>query len=159
MRINETGTPLVLLSDSDDWTDDEFFGEWNEMILTWMPDSTQLAQLCTGMIETFTFRPLCFNRDFSQERFLLEVRRRNLFGLEHGRRQGWWPGWTNDGPWKPTVALLGDWTGRTMAHVMAATGFFASVGDARRNGWNKPVEAGLFRVGQRWLEIVTERAS
>lgn len=38
-----------------------------------------------------------------------------------------------------------------MAHIMHAAGIFKSVGDARRNGWNKPIPHGFTR------EIVTKR--
>ena len=41
-----------------------------------------------------------------------------------------------------------------MAHVMAKAGFFKSVSEAKKNGWNKPLEAGVFKVGkQKKLEI------
>lgn len=39
----------------------------------------------------------------------------------------------------------------TMAHVMHRAGLFASVGEARRNGWSKPITAGDYVVGRkRW---------
>ncbi len=43
----------------------------------------------------------------------------------------------------------------SVAHVMHHAGIFKSVGEARRNGWNKPIEQGFshFRVGKRKLDI------
>lgn len=32
---------------------------------------------------------------------------------------------------------------KTMAHIMAKIGFFKSVGDARKNGWDKPIPPGF----------------
>ena len=34
-----------------------------------------------------------------------------------------------------------------MAHIMHAVGIFPSVGQARKNGWNKPIEDG-------WTDII-----
>jgi hypothetical protein len=41
----------------------------------------------------------------------------------------------------------------SMAHVMFKAGLFKSVSDAKRNGWNKPVEKGKFKVGKKHLTI------
>lgn len=35
-----------------------------------------------------------------------------------------------------------------MAHVMRRAGVFGSVGEARRNGWNRPIAPGLYLVGK-----------
>jgi hypothetical protein len=34
----------------------------------------------------------------------------------------------------------------TMAHIMARAGFFRSVGEARKNGWNKPIPSGFSKL-------------
>jgi hypothetical protein len=41
--------------------------------------------------------------------------------------------------------------GWKLAHVMHAAGLFSSVGEARRNGWDRPIDAGFssFVVGKR----------
>lgn len=39
-----------------------------------------------------------------------------------------------------TIPLTAEY--RTMAHIMAKVGFFKSVSDARRNGWDKPIPKG-----------------
>ena len=38
-----------------------------------------------------------------------------------------------------------------MAHVMHAAGIFPSISAARKNGWNKPIPAGL------WSEFIGKR--
>lgn len=41
-----------------------------------------------------------------------------------------------------------------MAHAMHAAGLFESIGEARRNGWNKPIAAGLYAVGKPRRRVV-----
>lgn len=57
----------------------------------------------------------------------------------------------NDGPF---LDLPAEWS---MAHVMHAAGVFTSVGQARRNGWDRPVPRGFdkFTVGKRRLAVYT----
>lgn len=43
--------------------------------------------------------------------------------------------------------------GATMAHVMHRAGAFPSVSQARKNGWNRPIEPGEWRVGRLVVEI------
>lgn len=74
--------------------------------------------------------------------------------LELGTRWGWWSDWTSEGPLpNPFTVKAADYAGKSMAHVMADAGAFASVAEARRNGWGRPVERGSFRVGKRRPEI------
>ena len=42
-----------------------------------------------------------------------------------------------------------------MAHILHSAGVFASVSEARRNGWDKPIEKGFhsFKVGKNKLLI------
>lgn len=37
---------------------------------------------------------------------------------------------------------------KTMAHVMHAAGLFSSIGEARRNGWDKPTAVGTYFAGK-----------
>lgn len=41
-----------------------------------------------------------------------------------------------------------------MAHVMAKAGIFPSVGQARKNGWDKPLAAGEWTVTKKKIKIV-----
>ena len=80
---------------------------------------------------------------------------RALAGLEYGRRQGWWRAYTEDGPLpNPKQVRAADYEGKTMAHVMADAGFFPSVSQARKNGWDRPVITGQFKVGKNWVKCV-----
>jgi hypothetical protein len=151
MLTTEAGVPQVLTRQGDAWDDDTFQREWAEMVCTWQPTTEQLAQLDDVTIECWALlRPL----DTRDGVFLLDLRRRNLFALEHGARQGWWRGWTNQGPWQPRRVRVQDFAGQTMAHVMAALRLFPSVGQARRAGWDGAVAPGLHRVGKTWVEVV-----
>jgi hypothetical protein len=151
MKTSEIGVPLVLTSASDTWNDAEFHAEWEEMVRTWMPTQEQLATLDDFTVECWA---LLRNLDPREELFLLEAKRRNLFGFEHGVRQGWWRSWTEKGPFQPKKARADDFSNRTMAHVMAELDLFPSVGQARKSGWDVPISLGLHRVGKNWVEIV-----
>ena len=68
--------------------------------------------------------------------------------LEFGIAVGWWAGRTDDGdPIRhPKVIKISELEEHEtlMAHIVAKEGFFKSVNDAKKNGWNKPVETGDF---------------
>ena len=53
----------------------------------------------------------------------------------------------------PIIVAAADHAGRTMAHVMVSVGAFASVGEAKRNGWNKPVAPGDYTVGRKKVRV------
>lgn len=42
-------------------------------------------------------------------------------------------------------------TDTTLAHLMFRGGFFSSISEARRNGWNKPIEHGwnMYKIGKK----------
>lgn len=150
MRSNDIGVPTVLTPEGDGWDDAEFHREWDLMVRTWMPTQEQLAGLDALTVECWaTCRPL----DTREDVFALDLRRRNLFAMEHGVRQGWWRGWTAQGPWRPCVVAAAEFAGRTMAHVMAELKLFPSAGQARKAGWDGDVAPGLHRVGKTWVEI------
>jgi len=46
-----------------------------------------------------------------------------------------------------------DFEGKTMAHIMAHVKFFPSFTQAAKNGWNKPVECGKFKVGKKFVIV------
>ena len=43
-----------------------------------------------------------------------------------------------------------------MAHVMAKAGIFPSVGQARKNGWDKPLVAGEWTVTKKKIRIIVK---
>ena len=78
--------------------------------------------------------------------------------MEYGIAHGWWPEFNDKGPldWPRKVSLTDLPPNAKMAHAMAAAGFCKSVGDGRRNGWNRQVAIGVFIVDkmQHRLEII-----
>ena len=40
-----------------------------------------------------------------------------------------------------------------LAHVMAKAGIFPSVGQARKNGWNKPLQVGTWTVTKKKIKV------
>jgi hypothetical protein len=75
-----------------------------------------------------------------------ELSRNNLAAL--AAQFGWDLDAATGEPLRPAI-VVGDLAGlATMAAVMCAAGAFTSVGEAKRNGWNRPVESGTFFVGK-----------
>ena len=131
----------------DTMDDKEFSRKWDELMRTWMPTIDELCLMTDNNVEAMAFAPSPLH--FEKHEFILALRRRNLVGLEHGHRQGWWQAYTTEGPLPPVRRIASaDFVGKTMAHVMAEVGFFPSVGQARKNGWDRPVETGRFKVGK-----------
>ena len=131
----------------------EFDRQWRELMLTWMPTIDELRELSSNDVESLSIQPLPV--DAGHEAFMLAIKRRALAGLEYGRRQGWWRAYTEEGPLpNPRKVFLVDYADKTMAHVMADLGFFPSVSQARKNGWDRPVTTGLFKVGKNWVKSV-----
>lgn len=131
----------------------EFTQQWIELMSTWIPTIDQLHAMGSNDVEALSMQPLPV--DAGDGEFMIAVRRRALAGLEHGRRQGWWRAYTEDGPLpNPKQVRATDYEGKTMAHVMADVGFFPSVSQARKNGWDRPVEIGRFKVGKNWVKCV-----
>lgn len=101
-------------------------------------------------------------------------------GMEAGVRCGWWPAFNERGPipwpdvfvistreirqnnkkpdwsWETTVVL--EERENTMAHLLAKLKIFESIGEARKNGWNKPIVAGdfWFQKKTKHVQIVEE---
>lgn len=94
--------------------------------------------------------------DETREEFIARIRRENLDGLRRGVALGWWDDVDEERcePIKYLRFTLAD--GPTMAHVMHKAGAFTSIGEARRNGWDRPIEKGKWTVGKRRKTIVVE---
>jgi hypothetical protein len=140
--------PNIFSSDAGNWSTDRWQAEWLHVQKTWIPSEAQLGQLSDGEIEVMALcTPLPIGA--SDEEFSVAVRRKNLAGLEFGRRQGWWTGFSKSGP-NVTIETIkvDDWNQQTMAHLVVHLGWFPSVSQARKNGWDRPVEPGVFRMGK-----------
>lgn len=81
-----------------------------------------------------------------------------LLGFELGVRQGWWEDWNVDAPIpfpkKFSIAELGPTA--TTANIVVALGIFPSITQARKNGFNAPLEVGMVEFTKRKIraEIV-----
>lgn len=90
--------------------------------------------------------------------FLEKLRRQNREGLIEGWLDGWWDiGDDFDRPMpNPLTFKISDFAqvkNPLMAHVMAKAGIFPSVGQARKNGWDKPLTVGDFTVTKHKIRI------
>ena len=88
--------------------------------------------------------------------FIEKVRNQIRKDLWDGVKQGWWDSVDEDRlePIKYIRLKLSD--GPTMAHAFVKAGIFKSVGEGRRNGWNKPIEKGTFKVGKKHATVLIE---
>lgn len=92
--------------------------------------------------------------------WLTELKIRNIEGIHAGERAGWW---TVDDEGNPrangirvSIAELHQENKTLMAHLMHDLGFFPSVGQARKNGWDKPLELGVHELGPKKKRITVE---
>lgn len=86
---------------------------------------------------------------FNKEQFLKRIKAQNELNEILGSVvEGWWD--LDEDTFKmmaPAKKLkCADFV--SMAHAMHAAGFFKSVGEAKRNGWDKPCVPGKFKVGK-----------
>jgi len=98
------------------------------------------------------------DKDLTDEEFLAMIKQRNREGVIEGFLNGWWDLDDDGNMAAPAKKFkISDFSEHAlMAHVMAEAGIFASVGQAKKNGWNKPIEAGLFIVTKKKIRIKIE---
>ena len=95
----------------------------------------------------------------TKEEFLTRIREENLRFLDNGIKMGWWEsvdkvkGEPIPFPKKIKISELKE--GANMGDVMFEAGAFTSATQARKNGWNKPLEKGIFKIGKnKRIELV-----
>lgn len=79
-----------------------------------------------------------------------------------GEKLGWWDIGPDGEPQRPaikvSIATMAIEHKTLMAHLMVDLGFFPSVGQARKNGWDKPLELGRHELGPKkkraFVEII-----
>jgi|APCry1669193128_1035447.scaffolds.fasta_scaffold01067_12 hypothetical protein len=116
----------------------------------------------------------------SLEEFLERCRKRNREFVQYGIDNFWWETYkvTNGGSWEPvpfpyvfvmdcrwlrqmnnglweTIGILEPHQ-NTMAHVLAAFDIFASVSEAKKNGWHKPITPGEYLFKKTGRRLVVE---
>lgn len=87
--------------------------------------------------------------------FLSEIRERNREAAIEGWLDEWWDLDENFEPISlPHIIKASDLPlNALMAHVLHQAGIFKSVGEAKKNGWNKPIEFGDLMVTKRKIRI------
>lgn len=96
----------------------------------------------------------------TDEEFLAHARQQSIEGAHRGVREGWWESVNERGepvPFPIEVSVSSLPANATMAHALAKAGVFSSVSEARKNGWNKPIELGLveFKRNKKRVMIVS----
>jgi hypothetical protein len=94
--------------------------------------------------------------------WLEDLQNRNKIFIEAGRIMEWWDVSPEGNPQRPaqkfSISAMAAENKTLMAHLMVELGFFPSVGQARKNGWDKPLELGRHELGPKkkraFVEIV-----
>lgn len=80
--------------------------------------------------------------------------------MQFGIANGWWPDYNDKGPLDfPRIVRRSALPhGARMSHAIFAAGFASSVSDARRNGWDKPLQGGVHIIDkmQHRIKIVLD---
>lgn len=98
----------------------------------------------------------------TKEEWFLELKIRNIRGISQGEINGWWDVDDAGNPQqlaiKVSIAAMVAQNKPLMAHLMVDLKFFPSVGQARKNGWDKPLELGRHELGPKkkraFVEII-----
>lgn len=93
--------------------------------------------------------------------FMEDLHRRHQEGVIEGFLNGWWD-LDKDGNMAAPAKIfkLSDFAevkNPLIAHVMAKAGIFTSVGQARKNGWDKPLTSGEWYVTKKKIRIRVEK--
>lgn len=60
-----------------------------------------------------------------------------------GVKEGWWKHWDQKGPWRTVHVSSSDIPKDAIeAHALAKSGLFKSISDARKLGFNNPIQVG-----------------
>lgn len=94
--------------------------------------------------------------------WLKGVEKSNAKAIKQGADRGWWDIDADGNPQKKAVRFsISEMVSQNkplMAHLMVELGFFPSVGQARKNGWDKPLELGRHELGPKkkraFVEII-----
>lgn len=98
----------------------------------------------------------------TREEWFLELKLKNIRSISQGELNGWWDVDEQGNPQqlaqKVSIADMVAQNKTLMAHLMVDLGFFSSVGQAKKNGWDKPLELGRHVLGPKkkraFVEII-----
>lgn len=92
----------------------------------------------------------------TDEEFLEHARQKSIEGAHRGVREGWWESVNERGepvPFPIKVLASSLPANATMAHALAKANIFTSISEARKNGWNKPLEFGLLEFKRKKMRV------
>jgi hypothetical protein len=96
----------------------------------------------------------------TKEDWLGQVKLQAREGIKRGEKIGWWDIDSNGDPQRKadriSIADMQAQNKTLMAHLMVDLGFFPSVAQARKNGWDKPLELGRHELGPRKKRAIVE---
>lgn len=89
------------------------------------------------------------------QRWFDDIKQQNRQSVVDGTEMGWWEVDQDGNMLAPTIVVDSKQLpeNAVMAHVMKEAKIFDSVGEARRNGWNKPLTKGVITVTKRKIRI------
>ena len=135
--------------------------ELNEELETLKIEETRLQREETHRLNLEEGRKWKAEHPEEYETFWAMIQKRNEEGLVEGARLGWWDLDENGEMLAPAkVFKLSDFTDVNtplLAHVMAKAGIFPSIGQARKNGWDKPLTIGEWCVTKKKIRIRVEK--
>ena len=91
--------------------------------------------------------------------FMSQLKASNILALQEGVKYGWWPSADDHkpAPWPLRVKISElEPNETTMAHIFAKLQIFESIGDARKNGWNKPATPGEHWFRKKTVHVIIE---
>jgi hypothetical protein len=104
--------------------------------------------------------PTFWGEGLTKSQWLAGVEHRNRAGIQQGWINGWWDLDSKDNPQQLAVIVsieemaLSNKT--LMAHLMVDIGLFSSVNQAKKNGWDKPLQLGRHELGPKKKRTIVE---
>ena len=109
----------------------------------------EFLKSCTDK-EIFTLRGISPPKSVSDEDFSLLTKFGNFVGFEFGVRMKWWEDWDKKQPIPFPVMVdkevMLSQNVKFMSQLLVRLEIFPSVSEAKKAGWNKPIEVGEFFV-------------
>jgi hypothetical protein len=138
-------------SGRDAYADDEEVTAYIEIIedFDWShkPSKETLRQWSTTSLKYYGRQSI--DMSLAQNEWLQRLKIQNWLLNELGVRWGWWDDYTDDGiQIKYQNIKASDYLDKTMAHIMSDLKIFPSISQAKKNGWDRPVSIGIYKVGK-----------
>lgn len=94
----------------------------------------------------------------SDDEFMEFIKKRHEIFMLFGVIGGLWEGFDVRGPIPfPKIFKKSDFSDKeTLAHIFAKAGIFDSITEAKKNGWNKPITTGEWKLTKRKIRVIIE---